>query len=200
MALFAKSASVRYSTDRECPAPVLGTYVDDIFGGFPHNKSLSRALDFRRYLYETGASLTIVFNMKPSKTPMPARQQVILGCLYDSTERRVKTAEKKRVKYLARIRAVRRAHTVSVKDILQLHGNLNYAAGVCPFGRPFLATLTGAIRGREGHQSVVVTEPIKSALRIWDNILTANTGLTFSFVLGNLPRCPDDIFVDASTE
>ena len=105
VALFAKSASVRYSTDRNCPAPVLGTYLDDIFGGFPDDKSLSRALDFRRYLYETGASLTIVFNLKPAKTPMPARQQVILGCLYDSIERRVKTAEKKRVKYLARIRA-----------------------------------------------------------------------------------------------
>ena len=110
--------------------------------------------------------MTIVFNLKLSKTPMPARQQVILGCLYDSIERRVKAAKKKCVKYLARIRAVIRAKTVSVTDILQLHGNLNYAAGVCPFGRPFLATLTGAIRGKERHQSVVVTEPIKSALRI----------------------------------
>ena len=104
------------------------------------------------------------------------------------------------MKYLARIRAVTRAQTVSVTDILWLHGNLNYAAGVCPYGRPFLATLTGAIRGRESHQSVIVTESIKSALRIWENILIANIGLTFSFVLGNLPRCPDDIFVDASTE
>ena len=34
VALFAKSAAVRYATARQCPAPKLGSYVDDIFGGF----------------------------------------------------------------------------------------------------------------------------------------------------------------------
>ena len=48
VALFAKSASARYSIDRTCSAPKLGTYVDDIFGGFENNKSLAQALDFRR--------------------------------------------------------------------------------------------------------------------------------------------------------
>ena len=40
---------------------------------------------------------------------------------------------------------------------------------------------------------------MKAALRIKKNILSANRGVTFDFILGKLPRCPDDIFVDAST-
>ena len=31
-------------------------------------------------------------------------------------------------------------------------------------------------------------------------MLSANTGVTYDFILGNLPRTRDDIFVDASTE
>ena len=31
-------------------------------------------------------------------------------------------------------------------------------------------------------------------------MLLANTGVTYDFILGNLPRTRDDIFVDASTE
>ena len=80
--------------------------MDDIFGGFPHVDLLSKALDLRRYICETGTTLTMVFNMKPTKTPMPARKQVILGRLYDSTTRRVRTSEKKRLKYRRKIEEV----------------------------------------------------------------------------------------------
>ena len=144
--------------------------------------------------------MTVVFNMKPTKTPLPARKQVILGFLYDSEARRIKTAPEKQVKYLHRIRDMLKKEEVSVTDILQIHGNLNYVAEVAPFGRPFLAAFTGAILGRTGQDVVVVSEAMKSALRIWESILNANTGVTFNFVLGKLQRCPDDIFVDASTE
>ena len=198
--MFAKSAASRYATERNRLAPKLASYVDDIFGGFPHNKSLGLALHFRRYLVSTGASLTFIFNPKPTKTPLPARKQVILGCLYDSVARRIRTAQEKREKYILRIRNILRKKEASVSEILQLHGNLNYAAGVSPFGRPFLSTLTAAIRGRKTSEVVPLPKTMASALRIWRSILFANRGVTFDFVLGNLPRCPDDIFVDASTE
>ena len=138
--------------------------------------------------------------MKPTKTPLPARKQVILGFLYDLEARRIKSAPKKQVKYMYRIRDMLKKRQVSVTDILQIHGNLNYVAEVAPFGRPFLAAFTSAILGRTGHDVVVVSEAMKSALRIWESILKANTGVTFDFVLGKLPRCPNDIFVDASME
>ena len=88
----------------------------------------------------------------------------------------------------------------SVKSILKLHGNLNYAAGVSPFGRPFLASLTNAVQGQKLTEIVTVPEKLKSDLRIWENILVANRGVTYDFILGLLPKCSDAIFVDASTE
>ena len=81
VALLAKSVARHYAKSRLSPPPRLGTHVDDIFGGFPNCGSFEKACDFREYLCKTGKSLTVEFNMKPSKTPMPAKMQVILGCL-----------------------------------------------------------------------------------------------------------------------
>ena len=103
MALFAKSAAHRYAQTRQTEAPIVGTHVDDIFGGFQLNDSYEKALHFRNYICSTGSSLTVQFNMKVTKTPLPSRRQVILGCLWDSTDKHVRTSEKKRSKYMARI-------------------------------------------------------------------------------------------------
>ena len=81
-----------------------------------------------------------------------------------------------------------------------MHGNLNYAAEVAPFGRPFLAHLTNAISAANQDGFVRVTEIMRMGLRIWLRILLHNRGVSFDFVLGKLPRCSHDIFVDASTE
>ena len=83
---------------------------------------------------------------------------------------------------------------------MKVHENLNYAAGVTPFGRPFLAPLTSATVGKEPTDAVPVTPIIKIGLRIWERILRANRGSTFSFILNELPRSEYAIFVDASTE
>ena len=152
--------------ERKCRAPKLGSYVDDIFGGFEHDRSLAKALDFRRYLCDTGALLTLVFDLKLTKTALPARKQVILGCLYNSVERRVRTAANKQEKYLGRIRQMLEAERPSFTNILKLHGNLNYAAGVSPFGRPFLAALTNSVRGLKETDTVIITEMLKWSLRI----------------------------------
>ena len=57
-------------------------------------------MGLRKYICDTGTDLTLVFNPKPHKTPMPAKRQVILGCLYDSTARVMKSSLKKVEKYL----------------------------------------------------------------------------------------------------
>ena len=88
----------------------------------------------------------------------------------------------------------------SATDIQKLHGYLNYAAGVEPFGRPFLTALTISIRGREQNEEVRVTKEMRTCLPIWNNILNSNVGLSCDFILGKLPRSPYDVFVDASTE
>ena len=63
--------------------------------------------------------------MKPSKTPLPAKKQVILGREFDATARRIRTYEKKRLKYLDRVRAMIVEETTTRKKLEQLHGCLN---------------------------------------------------------------------------
>ena len=104
--------------------------------------------------------------MKVTKTPLPAERQVILGCLYDSTTQHVIIAANKRHKYFNRIHNLLEKSNATVQEILQLHGNLNYAALVAPFGRPFLASLTDCTRGRENQDIVPLTKLVKSCLRI----------------------------------
>ena len=178
---------VRYSQERGGPQPKLGSYVDDIFGGFPRCESFGRALDLRRYLCYTGASVTLIFNLKPSKTPLPARKQVILGRLYNSTTRRVRTEQKKQQKYRKKIKDVLEEKLTTVNDIQKLHGYLNYVACVFPFGRPFLAVLATAICALERSKLVRITRAIRSCFEIWDAILAANEGLSYDFILGRLP-------------
>ena len=144
-------------------------------------------------------SLSFVFNRKPHKTPLPAKQQVILGCLYDSTARYTKSSGEKVERYLARIDKALRAKSLPVREILSLHGNLMFAANVAPFGRPFLAALSDLTAGRKNWEVVELTELTRLSLRIWKNLLVANHGLSFDFVLGNLQRSKYNIFVDAST-
>ena len=82
--LFAESAAIRYSQCFSTKAPVLGTYVDDIFGGFKDSSSYGVAAHFRKFLIETGARLSIILNPKVEKTPLPAKEEVILGRHFNS--------------------------------------------------------------------------------------------------------------------
>ena len=167
--------------------------------GFP-TLSYERACDFRQYLRTTGRSLTVQLNMEKEKTPMPAKKQIILGCMWDSAKARVRTAPVKVVKYLRRIKNMLQSRTSSVEDLQKLHGNLNYASEVSPFGRPFLAALITPTIGKEPKDLVDVTPLAKMGLRIWYKILLANRGTSFSFILNQLPRSDYGIFADASKE
>ena len=119
---------------------------------------------FRSYIFDTGERLSIEFNMK--KLPVPARKQVILGCMYDSISRRIKTAEKKRAKYMQRIVRVLLKGTTTTPEIQRLHGNLNYAAMVASFGRPFLATLLDLVKHRRPTTVMNIPRSTRMSLRI----------------------------------
>ena len=77
---------------------------------------------------------------------------------------------------------------------------MNYAAEVTPFGRPFLAPLITPTIGRKAKDVVTLPPLAKTGLRIWSKILIANRGSSFAFILNDLPRAKNAIFVDASTE
>ena len=93
--LFAMSTAVLLAELEEGLAPRFSSYVDDIYGGIHNCDSFQSSLALRDFLCDKGDELSLVFNRKPHKTPLPAEKQVILGCLYDSTLRRAKTTEKK---------------------------------------------------------------------------------------------------------
>ena len=166
VSLFARSAARRYAEEMSCGEPILGSHVDDIFGGFPFCDSYERACHFRDYLCRIGELLSIKFNRKPRKTPLPSKRQVILGCLWDSVDRRVRTSENKKQKYLTRITNLLEKDKASVKEILQIHGNLNYAAEIAPFGRPFLAALSNLTVEHEQKDIVNICPLSKMGLRI----------------------------------
>ena len=132
VALFARSAAVRYSQQFGVDRLTLGTHVDDIFGGFKRERTFSRACHFRWWLCDTGRRLTVKFNMKITKTPMPARKQVILGRLWNSVNNRVKSASTKIVKYREKIASMVQEDVTSREKIESLHGCLQYVADVEP--------------------------------------------------------------------
>ena len=134
------------------------------------------------------------------KPPLPARRQIILGCLYDSIARRIKTAEKKRAKYMQRIVQVLLREKATPQEIQRLHGNLNYASVVAPFGRPFLPALLDLIKHKRPTTMVNIRRSTRLSLHIWLKILESNRGISYNFVLNKLPRARNPIFVDASTE
>ena len=117
VALFAKSVTANYESPGLRHTPRLGSYVDDIFGGLVFSQSLAEALRFRRYICHTGKTLSLEFNMKVNKTPLPATNQVILGSAYDSINRRVRTADKKRKKNISRIETILKLSLVRASEI-----------------------------------------------------------------------------------
>ena len=149
MKLFAISMAARWGSLHEGLRPALSSFVDDIYGGILNCNSYELALSLRDDICKTGARLTYIFNMKPNKTPLPSQRQVILGCLYDSTCKRMRSSERKIKKYVARIDELLLAKRAQVSTLMSIHGNLNFVANAAPFGRPFLALLSNLLIGRQ---------------------------------------------------
>ena len=191
--------AIRYSERFSTIPPVFGTHVDDIFGGFKNCSNYDRAAHLRDFMCKVGSELTIVFNPKVEKTPLPAKIQTILGRRFNSTTKRVNTDEKKRKKYRLRIAAILATDVTSKKELEVIHGCLNYVAGVEPFGRPFLAHLTMAMAGRREDEPITLSSLARSSLQIWEQILRRNKGIHMDFILDRIPRAASNIFVDAST-
>ena len=144
----------------------LSSYVDDVYGGIPGCTDYEVAVKLREFICEMGKRLTFVFNEKPHKTPLPAKQQVILGCLYDSVAKRMMSSAEKVFKYVTRIDAILASETVQVLDLMSLHGNLCFAANVAPFGKPFLAAISCLMAGRHRYDTVRLNDMSKMGLRI----------------------------------
>ena len=150
------------------------------------------------FLISVGANLRFIFNPKEKKTPLPARSQVILGRLFNSTSNRVTTANKRK-KYRLRNASMLSTDVTTRIEVEKIHGCLNYVAEVEPFGRPCLAHLTIAMTGKDENDQIALSPLIRQSLKIWEWILKRNKGISMDFILKRIPQAHSNIFVDAST-
>ena len=102
---------------------VLGSYVDDAFGGAQRSKVAQAFVDF---ISGEGARLGAVINAK--KTEGPAASLVILGLLYDARAQVCALDPTKVTKYSDRIRLVIKKGEATSKELEKLVGNLGFAA------------------------------------------------------------------------
>ena len=102
---------------------VLGSYVDDAFGGA---RSEDRAQLTMNALTIVGRATGATFNL--DKSEGPARELVIIGLSYSSILRACRLGVDKRAKYLARIMQVLTGPVSTSALLAKLAGNLSFAA------------------------------------------------------------------------
>ena len=102
---------------------VLGSYVDDGFGGAQTQTQTQLMID---WLYKAGKATSTIFNL--SKTRGPAKKLVILGLLYCSVSRSCRIGDEKREKYISRLDQLQLHPSATSKDLERVVGNLGYAA------------------------------------------------------------------------
>ena len=79
VSLFAKSAAQRYADEVGGCKPNLGSYVDDIIGGFPFCDQYERSCHFRTQLCEKGKSLTVCLTSEKKVTKYCGRINEMLS-------------------------------------------------------------------------------------------------------------------------
>ena len=188
-------ASVHHHFQRAVPFhSVLGSYVDDAFGGA---RTEDQALSMIDYIIQAGQATATHFNR--AKTRGPATRLVVLGLLFCSVTQSCRVGADKLTKYLIRIDDLVAGPTTQSRLLEQLVGNLGFAAWVEPFCRPLLAILSRAIVRDDPAARVHLTKRMVAALRIWRIVLVRNRGLPYKFILNKLPAVPIPIYVDAAT-
>ena len=137
--------------------------------------------------------------MNLPKCKGPSQVLPILGILFDAIQQRVSLPPDKQGKYLRKVSEALETLIVTSKQIEKLIGYLSFASYVAPFGRPFLSALTSEIVRSEPRAAVCLSKFSILALKIWQLLLRKNHGISYNFVLGRLPHCPEEIFTDASS-
>ena len=173
---------------------VLGSYVDDAFGG---TNSQAHSQTMMETVPIVGRATATDINLGKSRGP--ATKLVILGLLYCSVTRTCRLGDAKRVKYMSRIQVVLSAPVTTSKRLEQLAGNLGFAAWVEPFCRPLLSGVFSLVVQDKPMTQIVIPPFTLTALRIWYTVLKRNRGLSFQYIQNKYPAVLTPIFVDAST-
>ena len=178
----------------------LAVYMDDFFGGPIRTGSLNedrkRANTLCTVLIIIFAVISTYMNLK--KCEEPARSKEILGMIYNSEEKACFLAATKIEKYTKKLSNIRDSGIATSKDLQKIIGYLLYAAYVIPFGRPLISHISHLIDVKSIKIKIRLDASALVACDIWLCLLKSNSGLTFDFILGKLPRHKEEWFVDAS--
>ena len=140
---------------------VLGSYVDDAFGGALCIDTAQKLINF---VSELGASHGAGVNH--AKTCGSATSIVILGLLYNSRTRVCSLDTAKVAKYSKRIRMIINNGGTTSKGLEKIIGNLAFAAWVEPFGRPLLSFLAAYVIPDKPATFRPLTEMMQVAFRV----------------------------------
>ena len=140
---------------------VLGSYVDDAFGGA---NSRERALLTMNTLTIIGKATGAEFNL--DKSEGPARELVVIGLCYSSIRQTCRLGVDKREKYIGRIVQALTHKEVTSAFLSKLAGNLSFAAWVEPFCRPLLSSVFMLIVPDEPSTTIALPPFTRRALQI----------------------------------
>ena len=191
--LWFESCIIRFNQMHNSNA-VLGSYVDDAFGG-----ATTRQLAVKLILFITRAGDIMATIVNITKTEGPATAMVILGLHYCSQNKICNLDPAKVVRYSERLRSLLQAGRTTSKELERIVGNLEFAAWVEPFGRPLLTFISREVSPDEPRREVILPFFTRIAMRIWLCLLQRNRGLRYSYILNTLPLERRRIFVDAAS-
>ena len=120
--LWFQSCIIRFNQMHNSNA-VLGSYVDDAFGGATTRQLAAKLIQF---ITRAGDTMATVVNT--SKTEGPATAMVILGLHYCSQNKVCNLDPAKVVKYSNRLRSLLQAGRTTSKELERIVGNLEFAA------------------------------------------------------------------------
>ena len=163
-------------------------------GALPPKK---RTRELKNPIIVTGLVTTAVANLE--KCHGPAQILTILGTLYNALTKMVSLPPKKQQKYCQAINKVLQTGRATSKELEKIVGYLVWASYTEPFGRPFISAISAKITRATPETIIYIIGYIKWALQIWLSIIKKNAGISFKYVLNDLPHSQNNWFVDAAT-
>jgi hypothetical protein len=125
-----------------------------------------------------------------------------IGFVWDIANKRVSLAEKKRLKFLGRVRAFLVDYASSrckMLEVMKLHGSLCHVTFVHPLGRSYLPALSSFVATFLNDTFAARYPPpsVFSSLRWWESALSDPSA--YRSIVARGPLADHNMFVDAST-
>ncbi|XP_053143317.1 uncharacterized protein LOC128341176 isoform X1 [Hemicordylus capensis] len=170
------SSFLEWALRREAGLVTTSHYLDDLLMvGRPRTNQCRHLLEvFQHLCADLGVPLA------QEKTEGPSAILTFLGIELDTIVGCSRLPQTKLDTLRALLAFCIQARKVTLKQLQQIIGHLNFACRVVVPGRPFLRRLCDAVKGvRCGHHRIRVTAPMWADLRLWASFLESYNGVSF---------------------